>query len=98
MIRKGDVRRAIEAALAGATYVVEGNYRTGGPGADVHRAAGDDRVADGDDGACHVTGSMQCPYYVHKALKALLGSTASSVVIPRRSPAAASAARRSTRR
>jgi CO/xanthine dehydrogenase Mo-binding subunit len=34
-----------------------------------------------DAGACRVIGSMQCPYYVHKALKTLLGLGDTQVVV-----------------
>src|SRR5262249_61922748 len=30
---------------------------------------------------CNLVGSMQCPYYVHKAMKALLGCDADGVVV-----------------
>src|SRR4030095_2687296 len=30
---------------------------------------------------CHIVGSMQCPYYVHKAMKPLLACDADGVVI-----------------
>ena len=38
-------------------------------------------MAEWDDGRCYIVGSMQCPYYVHKAMKPLLGCDADGVVI-----------------
>ena len=71
LIRKGHAAdAAFDAAFAGAAQVIEART-TRAAGADVHRAAGDDgRVG---DGRCYIVGSMQCPYYVHKAMKPLLG-------------------------
>jgi CO/xanthine dehydrogenase Mo-binding subunit len=67
-IDKGDV----EPALAGAAYVVEGTYRTG------HQEhvyiEPNAVVAVPDDGGMTVYGSIQCPFYVHRALVELLGS------------------------
>ena len=34
-----------------------------------------------EDDRCFVVGSMQCPYYVHKAMKPLLGCAEDDVVI-----------------
>jgi len=67
-IVKGDVERA----LASAEVVVEGEYRTGHqeqlyiePNAMV--------AVPEADGSITIYGSMQCPYYVHRALTVLLG-------------------------
>jgi CO/xanthine dehydrogenase Mo-binding subunit len=67
-IVKGDVERA----LASAEVVVEGEYRTGHqeqlyiePNAVV--------AVPEADGSITIYGSMQCPYYVHRALTVLLG-------------------------
>lgn len=81
-IDKGD----IDAGFAAADIVVEGEYRvgrqeqlyiepngviavpgSGGPG--------------GDDGGIIIYGSMQCPYYVHRAITVLLGLPADKVRI-----------------
>src|SRR6266545_2929683 len=76
-IRKGG---DVEAALAAADLVVEGNYATGAqeqmyiePQGMIARFAA--------DGTCHLVGSMQCPYYVHKAMKPLLGLPDHKVVV-----------------
>ena len=66
-IVKGDV----DAALAGADVVVEGTYRTGHQEHVYIETNGVIAVPE-KDGGMTVYGSLQCPYYVHKALKALL--------------------------
>jgi CO/xanthine dehydrogenase Mo-binding subunit len=67
-IVKGDV----EAALAAADLVVEGTYRTG------HQEhvyiEPNAVVAMPEEGGVAIHGSMQCPFYVIKALRCLLGS------------------------
>ena len=76
-IRKGG---DVEAALAAADLVVEGTYRTGAqeqmyiePQGMIARFS--------KDGACHFIGSLQCPYYVHKAMKVLLALRDDKVVV-----------------
>ena len=72
-IRKGDVDRA----LADADVIVEGTYRTG---AQEHAYIEPNGVvAVPEDGGIAVYGSIQCPYYVHKALVTLLGGAVSHV-------------------
>jgi CO/xanthine dehydrogenase Mo-binding subunit len=73
-IVKGDVERG----FAAADVIVEGEYRTGHqeqlyiePNAVV--------AVPEADGAMTVYGSMQCPYYVHRALVVLLGLAADKV-------------------
>jgi len=66
-IEKGDV----DAALAAADLVVEGEYRTGAQEHVYIETNGVIAVPEAD-GSMTVYGSLQCPYYVHKALKALL--------------------------
>jgi CO/xanthine dehydrogenase Mo-binding subunit len=66
-IRKGDA----DAAMAGADLVVEGTYRTGHQEHVYIETNGVIAVPEANGGMT-VYGSMQCPYYVHKALKALL--------------------------
>jgi CO/xanthine dehydrogenase Mo-binding subunit len=66
-IEKGDV----DAALASADLVVEGEYRTGAQ-EHVYIETNGVIAVPGADGSMTVYGSLQCPYYVHKALKALL--------------------------
>ena len=67
-VARGDV----EAAFSGAHLVVEGEYETGAqeqlyiePQGMLAEAA--------EDGSLTVWGSLQCPYYVHKALVSLFG-------------------------
>ncbi|HEX5725806.1 MAG TPA: xanthine dehydrogenase family protein molybdopterin-binding subunit, partial [Longimicrobiaceae bacterium] len=65
-IRKGDARRALEEA----PIVVEGTYRTGHQEHVYIETNG--VIAVPEAGGVTVHGSMQCPYYVHKALVKLL--------------------------
>ena len=76
-IRKGG---NVEDALADADVVVEGVYRTGAQEQMYIEPQGMLAWWDGR-GRCHVVGSMQCPYYVHKAMKVLLGCDDDGVVI-----------------
>ena len=66
-IRKGDVDRAMETA----EVIVEGTYRTGHQEHVYIETNGVIAVPEANGGMT-VHGSLQCPYYVHKALKALL--------------------------
>ncbi|MGH7550443.1 MAG: xanthine dehydrogenase family protein molybdopterin-binding subunit [Gemmatimonadota bacterium] len=66
-IEKGDV----EAALASAAHVVEGTYRTGSQEHVYIEPQG--MLAWIEDGVVIVKGSLQCPYYVHKAFAHALG-------------------------
>ncbi|MEN8376493.1 MAG: xanthine dehydrogenase family protein molybdopterin-binding subunit [Gemmatimonadota bacterium] len=65
-IDKGDV----ETALAGAEVVVEGTYRTGHQEQLYIETNG--VIAVPEAGGVTIYGSLQCPYYVHKALRVLL--------------------------
>jgi CO/xanthine dehydrogenase Mo-binding subunit len=65
-INKGDV----EAAMATADRVIEGTYRTGHQEHVYIETNG--VIAVPEAGGMTIHGSMQCPYYVHKAIKALL--------------------------
>ncbi len=65
-INKGDV----EGALATADHVIEGTYRTGHQEHVYIETNG--VIAVPEAGGMTIHGSMQCPYYVHKAIKALL--------------------------
>lgn len=67
-ITKGDV----EAGFAEADLVVEGEYRTGHQEHVYIEPHGIIAVPE-EDGGITVIGSLQCPYYVHKALKAVMG-------------------------
>jgi CO/xanthine dehydrogenase Mo-binding subunit len=66
-ITKGDV----DEALAGADVVVEGEYRTGHQEQLYIEPNG--VIAVPEDGGITVYGSLQCPFYVHKALRIALG-------------------------
>jgi CO/xanthine dehydrogenase Mo-binding subunit len=72
-IVKGDV----ETALAAAARVVEGTYRTGSQEHVYIEPQG--MLAWVEDGTVVVKGSLQCPYYVHKALAHALGRGAEQV-------------------
>ena len=67
-IDKGDIERG----LAEADLVVEGEYRVGHQEQLYVEPNGVIAVPDGSR-QITVYGSMQCPYYVHRALKVLLG-------------------------
>jgi CO/xanthine dehydrogenase Mo-binding subunit len=73
LIEKGDVERA----MASAATVVEGTYRTGHQEHVYIEPNGVVAVPDND--GITVYGSIQCPYYVHKALVVLLGSSVKRV-------------------
>lgn len=66
-IRKGDV----DAAMATADRIVEGTYRTGHQ-EHVYIEPNGVIAVPQPNGGMTVYGSMQCPYYVHKALRHLL--------------------------
>lgn len=72
-IEKGDVDRA----MVGADLVIEGTYRTGAQEHVYIEPNG--VVAVPEDGGIAVYGSIQCPFYVHKALVVLLGEAVSHV-------------------
>ena len=67
-IDKGD----LEEGFAVADVVVEGEYRTGHQ-EQLYIEPNGVIAVPGADGAITVYGSMQCPYYVHRALRILLG-------------------------
>ncbi|MBX3155571.1 MAG: xanthine dehydrogenase family protein [Deltaproteobacteria bacterium] len=80
LIRKGHTTDAeLDAAFASAAQVIEGTYWTS-PQEQMYIEP-QAMMAEWVDGRCHIVGSMQCPYYVHKAMKALLGCDADGVVI-----------------
>ncbi|HJU87090.1 MAG TPA: xanthine dehydrogenase family protein molybdopterin-binding subunit, partial [Gemmatimonadota bacterium] len=74
-VRKGDV----ESALARAARVVEGEYRTGAQEHVYIETQG--MLAWEENGVLFVKGSLQCPYYVHKAALRALGRDADGVRI-----------------
>jgi CO/xanthine dehydrogenase Mo-binding subunit len=61
----------IDAGFAAADVVVEGEYRTGHQ-EQLYIEPNGVVAVPGADGAITVYGSMQCPYYVHRALRVLL--------------------------
>ncbi|GIW71253.1 MAG: aldehyde oxidase [Planctomycetota bacterium] len=68
-VERGDV----EAGLAGADLIIEGSYETGHQEhiyIETHGAIG---IWHGEEAGLEVIGSLQCPYYVHKALVRLFG-------------------------
>jgi len=75
-INKGD---DIDAALASADVIIENTYRTGAQEQMYIEPQG--MIAEWTGDVCRIVGSMQCPYYVHKAMKALLGLDDDSVII-----------------
>jgi CO/xanthine dehydrogenase Mo-binding subunit len=68
LVSRGDV----EAAFRDAAFVVEGEYETGAQEQLYIEPNGMLAVAD-DEAGITVWGSMQCPYYIHKALMGLFG-------------------------
>lgn len=67
-VAKGDV----ESAWANADLIIEGEYQTGAQEQLYIENNGAIAIANSGDGVT-VWGSMQCPYYVHKALVKLFG-------------------------
>jgi CO/xanthine dehydrogenase Mo-binding subunit len=74
LVTSGDV----DAAFASADLVVEGEYETGAQEQLYIEPNGMLAVANRTDGVT-VRGSMQCPYYVHRALMALFDLAAEQV-------------------
>ncbi|MDB4952999.1 MAG: aldehyde oxidase [Myxococcales bacterium] len=80
LLRKGHGDdAALEAAIAGAAHVIEGTYLTS-PQEQMYIEP-QAMMAEWRDGRCYIVGSMQCPYYVHKAMKAFLDCGPDGVVI-----------------
>jgi CO/xanthine dehydrogenase Mo-binding subunit len=80
MIRKGHASDAeLDAVFAKAAQIIEGEYYTS-PQEQMYIEP-QAMMAEWADGRCYIVGSMQCPYYVHKAMKPLLGVDADGVVI-----------------
>lgn len=70
-IERGAVDRAFARALARGETVIEGEYRVGHQ-EHIYIEPNGMLAWFEDDGTCVVQGSLQCPYYVHKALVPLL--------------------------
>ena len=62
----------LEAGFAGAAHVIEGEYRVGHQ-EQLYIENNAMIAVPGEDGGMAVHGSLQCPYYVHKAMKKTLG-------------------------
>jgi CO/xanthine dehydrogenase Mo-binding subunit len=75
-IGRGDV----EAALASADLVLEGEYRTGHQ-EQLYIENNAMIAVPREDGGVDIHGSMQCPYYVHKAIRRTLGLDPQRAVI-----------------
>jgi CO/xanthine dehydrogenase Mo-binding subunit len=79
-IRKGHGDdAALERAFAGAAQVIEGTYWTSAQ--EQMYIEPQAMMAEWDGDRAYIVGSMQCPYYVHKAMKPLLGCGPDDVVI-----------------
>jgi len=80
LVRKGHATDAeLEAVFARATKVIEGTYWTS-PQEQMYIEP-QAMMAEWDGERCYLVGSMQCPYYVHKAMKAFLDRDADDVVV-----------------
>src|SRR3954471_22937472 len=75
-IGNGDV----EAALRSADFVIEGEYRVGHQ-EQLYIENNAMIAAPRTDGGVTITGSMQCPYYVHTALKRVLALSDNQAVV-----------------
>ena len=73
LIEKGSIARG----FARAAHVIEGEYRTGHQEHAYIEPNG--VIAVPEAGGISVYGSIQCPYYVHKALEVLLGPSVSRI-------------------
>jgi len=65
----------LEAGFAAAAHIVEGEYRVGHQ-EQLYIENQAMIAVPGEDGGMAVHGSLQCPYYVHRALRKTLGLTA----------------------
>ena len=73
LIEKGNLERG----FARAGQIIEGTYQTGAQEHVYIEPQG--VIAVPEDGGITVYGSIQCPYYVHKALAVVLGSSVSHI-------------------
>jgi xanthine dehydrogenase molybdopterin-binding subunit B len=83
--------------FAGADLILTGEYRVGHQ-EQLYIENNAMIAIPGEDGGIIIHGSLQCPYYVHKALKRALRLTSVQAASSRRRPAAGSGARRNTPR
>ncbi len=80
LVRKGHAEDAeLEAVFTSAPQVIEGTYYT--PAQEQMYIEPQAMMAEWDGDRCYIVGSMQCPYYVHKAMKPLLGCGPDDIVI-----------------
>jgi CO/xanthine dehydrogenase Mo-binding subunit len=80
LIRKGHADDdEFDIAMAGAAQIIEGEYHTGAQ--EQMYIEPQAMAAWTDGGVVRIAGSMQCPYYVHKAMKVLLGCGPDEVVV-----------------
>jgi CO/xanthine dehydrogenase Mo-binding subunit len=80
LIRKGhQVDADFEAIMATAAQVIDGEYFTSAQEQMYIEPQG--MMAEWHGGQCRIVGSLQCPYYVHKAMKKLLGCGDEGAVI-----------------
>ena len=93
LIEKGD----LDGVWEKADYIVEGEYSTGAQEQLYIETNGMIAAFDAEQGIT-VWGSLQCPYYIHKALMALCNLPAERFVLCKWKQEARSAARRSIRR
>ena len=76
ILKGGDV----DVAMASADIVIEGTYAT--PAQEQMYIEPQGMMAHwDDDGRCHIVGSLQCPYYVHKAMKPLLDMDGDDIIV-----------------
>ena len=75
-LEKGE---GLDEAFAAADHIVEGEYFTGAQEQMYIETQG--MIAHWQDESLHITGSMQCPYYIHNAMKSLFGLEDEAVVI-----------------
>jgi CO/xanthine dehydrogenase Mo-binding subunit len=76
LINKGDV----EAGFAQADIIIEETYRVG-PQEQLYIEPQGVIALPGEDGSIIAEGSMQCPYYVHRALKVLFDLPDEKVIV-----------------
>jgi CO/xanthine dehydrogenase Mo-binding subunit len=80
LIRKGHTSdEQFETVMATAATVIEGDYFTSPQEQMYIETQG--MLAEWRDGKCFIVGSLQCPFYVHKAMKALLQCADDEVIV-----------------
>ena len=80
LIRKGHTDdAAFDAVMTSAAHIIEGDYYTSPQEQMYIEPQG--MLAEWRNDTCFIVGSMQCPYYIHKAIKTLLQCSDDKVVI-----------------